>query len=420
MVLRRFPSWFAMAAALFAATAIGTPAHAQQTVTPRTTPLVATVTAKANANTVGIISGKSDSAYLAAVEDLSAVLDDGAKLRIIAMIGKGALQNVRDILFLRNTDMGVTHANVLNYLTRTRELGPNITSRIRYISKLFNEEVHILAGKQITDLQSLEGQTVNFGERGSGTQLTAELVFEALGITVRPTYMIQSNALVAIKKNQIAATVLVAGKPSPLLARLQLDGQFNLLPVPYEEALENDYLPTKFTAKDYPGLIKGDDTVDTIAVPAVLAVFNWPKGGDRYRRVALFVNAFFSKFDEFRREPRHPKWREVNLTSKVTGWKRFPAAQEWLEKNVTRVSASPRRRVPAKVTSSAEQRGAFRKFIAKQQGAPAGNGNQEQLFQQFLSWMKNSGTSAPPSATDPSAPPATTGSTKSPTGGRLW
>jgi hypothetical protein len=46
--------------------------------------------------------------------------------------------------------------------------------------------------------------------------------------------------------------------------------------------------------------------------------------------VARFVDAFFSKFDQFQQPPRHPKWREVNLTAEVPGWTRFQPAQDWL------------------------------------------------------------------------------------------
>ena len=50
----------------------------------------------------------------------------------------------------------------------------------------------------------------------------------------------------------------------------------------------------------------------------------------RYKRTEKFVNAFFSKFDEFRKPPRHPLWKEVNLGATIPGWTRFPAAEEWL------------------------------------------------------------------------------------------
>jgi TRAP transporter TAXI family solute receptor len=378
-----------------------------------------------NLNTVGIMAGKSDSAYLAAVEDMSAVLDSGADLRIIAMLGKGALQNVQDVLSLQQTDMGVTHANVLSYLKKTNELGADIEQRLRYVAKLFNEEVHIVARSSVGDLRDLDGKTVNFGEIGSGTALTAQLVFEALGIKVKPVNMVQSDALVAIQGGGLAATVLVAGKPSPLFDIFRLKGDLKLLPIPYEEALETDYLPTRFTHDDYPTLVPEGETIETVAVPAVLAVFNWRKGTDRYRRVQIFVDAFFAKFEDFRKPPRHPKWKEVNLTSDVPGWQRFPAAQEWLARNAAKVAGQ--QKAPASGADSADaQRRTFLEFLAAQQGGAGAAPDKEALFRQFLDWQRSqsggsaaAGGAAPAGAAAAPAGAATPAPQLSP-GQRLW
>ncbi|MFN3867850.1 MAG: TAXI family TRAP transporter solute-binding subunit [Hyphomicrobiaceae bacterium] len=372
---------------------------------------------KLNLNTVGIMAGKSDSAYLSAVEDMASVLDNGNDLRIIAMLGKGALQNVQDVLSLQNTDMGVTHSNVLTYLNKTKLFGDDIQNRLRYVAKLFNEEVHIVARSSVNDLRDLNGQRVNVGEAGSGTQLTAQLVFEALGVSVTPVNMVQSDALVAIQNGEIAATVLVAGKPSPLFDIFRLKGDLKLLPIPYEEALEAEYLPTEFTHEDYPTLVPEGEVIETIAVPAVLAVFNWRKGTDRYRRVSMFIDAFFSKFEEFRKPPRHPKWREVTLTANVAGWQRFPVAQEWLDRNAAKVAKAPGPGA-APATDTDAQRRTFLEFLATQQGGggPAvPTADQEALFRHFMSWMQKTQGAQPPAA---GAAPRTAAA--APAGQRLW
>ena len=91
------------------------------------------------------------------------------------------------------------------------------------------------------------------------------------------------------------------------------------------------------SAKDYPSLVAAGEKVETIAVPAVLAVFNWPKGSDRYRRVERFIERLFTKWDQFQVAHRHPKWREVNLAATVPGWTRYTIAEQMLE----RVRGSP-------------------------------------------------------------------------------
>ena len=63
--------------------------------------------------------------------------------------------------------------------------------------------------------------------------------------------------------------------------------------------------------------------MDTVAVPAVLAAFNWSPHTERYRRLARFVDAFFGKIGELQQPPFHPKWKEVALNAPLPGWVRF-------------------------------------------------------------------------------------------------
>jgi len=100
--------------------------------------------------------------------------------------------------------------------------------------------------------------------------------------------------------------------------------------VPYDRLLQATYLPASMRNEDYPALIEKEGVVDTIAAITVLISFNWPKGTERYQRTAKFVDAFFSKFSEFHKPPRHPLWKTVNLAATIPGWTRFAAADEWL------------------------------------------------------------------------------------------
>jgi uncharacterized protein len=286
--------------------------------------------ARVNDNVVTILSGNRDGDSLGIVYDLSEVLDDGDNLRVLPVVGKGSAQNVRDILLLSGIDMGITHSNILNHYAKTGELG-DVKDQIAYVSKLFNEEMHILAGPDVKDLSDLRGQPVNFGEAGSGTQLTAQLVFQALGIDVKEVNMGQADAVTAIKQGRIAATILITGKPSSFIAALKPSDGLKLVPIRYTAPLFNDYYPAALDHSDYPNLISDGQRVETIANCAVLVAFNWPKDTDRYARVARFVDAFFNHFDDFRKPPRRAKWQEVNFAATLEGWNRFPAAQAWID-----------------------------------------------------------------------------------------
>jgi uncharacterized protein len=365
-----------------------------------------------NENTVAIVAGKSSSTYLPMVEDLTSVLDRGDELRILAVVGRGPAQNVRDALFLRNMDMGITQSNVLAHFKKTGELGPNVEGRLVYITKLFNEEVHLVAGPSVQKIGDLAGKTVNFGEAGGGADLTARAVIDALKLNVTAVNISHADAIHKLISGEIAASFLVAGKPSNAFERLRNAGDFKLLPIPFEEALEADYLPSRLTHQDYPDLIAEGQAIDTIAVSAVLAAYNWAPGSDRGRRLAKFVDAFFGKFAELRVDPRHPKWREVNLLAEVPGWQRLPAARAWLEQR-----AAPRAAVAALPGGGAPTPKDFKQFLEAQKaqkgGLPAG-ATDEVLFKKFLEWMQQSQGGAAPARTG-AAPKS-----DNPSGPRLW
>jgi hypothetical protein len=124
-------------------------------------------------------------------------------------------------------------------------------------------------------------------------------------------------------------------------------------------------------------VIPEGQVVDTIAVGAILACYAWPSNTDRYRRVAKFTETFLSKFEEFRKPPRHVKWRETNISTPVKGWKRFQAAQEWID------GETARSRQTSSVRIDPDQ---ARKQAAR--AAPGDANEQERLFQKFMEWSR--------------------------------
>lgn len=329
---------------------------------------------RVNGGRVGIISGGIGGTYIRIATDLASVLDDGDDIRILPIMGKGSVQNITDILYLKGIDIGIVQSDVLSFMKR-EAIHYNLDTRIHYITKLYNEEFHLVSSSNIASVGNLAGQKVNFGVKGSGTDMTAQTVFAALGIEVEAVHHDQALALEKIRQGEIAATVYVAGKPAKAISELKADAGLKLMRVPYEGKLRETYLPAQFSATDYPDLVKQNTKVDTIAVGAVMAVFNWTPGNTRYKRVVKFIDAFFSKFHEFQKPPRHPKWREVNLAAKLPGWTRFPYAGKWLAENEPRPSADLKQD--------------FKKFVAAQ-GAQANISppQLEALFNEFVQWRQ--------------------------------
>jgi TRAP transporter TAXI family solute receptor len=374
--LRPWESVCLFLAALLAAALLGQPASAQHHSGPPlpNKPQLGSLGERANANTIAVISGNLNATYVTIAYDMSAVLDNGDDFRVLPVIGKGGGQNIKDVRFLKGVDLGITQSNLLGHYKRNNEIGP-IDERIVYIAKLFNEEMHLIvrADSGITSIEQLAGERVNFSDVGSGTQLSTREIFGLLGVAAQEVNMGQGDAIEKLKSGEIAATVLIAGKPAASMAKLKAADGFRILPVAYAKPLQAEYLPATLVAEDYPGLIAPGQKVETVAVGAVLIAFNWPKGTDRYRRIQKFVDNFFPRLAEFQKPPRHPKWREANLAAVLPGWKRFEGAEEWL-----RAHAQPPQ----------AERDQFDKFLARRTSKAAAlpTEERERLFQEFLQW----------------------------------
>src|SRR6201997_2541289 len=326
-----------------------------------------------NANTVTLITGTIGGTYVQFGAELASLLDNGTQLRVLPIVGRGSVQSVADILFLQGVDLGIVRADTLDYLER-KGFAKDIKKQFTYVTKLYNEEMQIIAPKSVQNLKDLEGKTISVDLPNGGTFVTALTVAERLGVKANFVYIEQRIAMEKLKAGQIDAVIVVGGKPYKSVSTFNNDGRFHLVNVSYDKPLQTDYLPATLTSKDYPNLIAEGERVDTIAVPAVLAAYNWSPGSERYRKLSQFVEAFFAKFPTLQKPPFHPKWKETSLAAPLAGWNRLPYAQQWLDKNG--------------ISPVARQK--FDDFMNQSPQAPKGQqsqGDREALFKQFQAWQ---------------------------------
>ena len=192
--------------------------------------------------------------------------------------------------------------------------------------------MHVLASADIKTIEDLRGKKVSFGPAGSASSLTGTIVFQRLGVKVDHVLLDNATALQKLKSGELAGLVRVIGKPVGFFAQIPANSGLHLVPIPFSKTFADMYTLGEFTREEYPTLIPQGERIDTIAVPAVLAVFNWPKNTDRYWRVRRFTEALFTKWDKFLETHRHPKWRDVNLAATVPGWTRWSVAEEMLSR----------------------------------------------------------------------------------------
>ncbi len=332
--------------------------------------------------TIGIAAGLLEGTFIRFAAELAKALNDGDEMRVLPVVTYGAVENVNDLLYLRGIDIAITHADVFEDFKRNRRAS-NIERRVNYISQMYIGELHVFARHDIKTIKDLEGKKVGFHTKGAGPTVTGPILFERLGINVEPVYINNSVALEQMKNGEIAAILHTVGKPNNLFTNLKSDvGHF--LPVEFTDAFSDYYVPTTLGHEDYPNLFRPGEKVETLGIPVVLAVYNWNRENDRFRRVERFIQYYFDRFDTLRRPPYHPKWKEINLAANVPGWNRYWVADEMLKK-----AAEANKGATAATGQAPAQ--AIDPNLARAQAARAAPGNraeQERLFQQFLEWSK--------------------------------
>src|SRR6201988_4608157 len=153
-------------------------------------------------------------------EDIRNVVNDLSPdgIRILPVLGVGGLQNVNDVLFLKNIDMGVVDEDNLRLLKKKDPvLYANIEQRVQYITKLYNSEFHVLARDDIRTYDDLRGKKVNFNLKDSQTEVTADTVFNTLNIPVQRSYYDNDEALQKLMSGEISAMIILTGAPQATL-----------------------------------------------------------------------------------------------------------------------------------------------------------------------------------------------------------
>jgi TRAP-type uncharacterized transport system substrate-binding protein len=328
--------------------------------------------AKANQNLLMLLGGALGGPWIQMAQDVATVVTDGEKLRVLPLAGGGAKSNLRDILLVRGVDLAITRLDVLNDAKASNEFGPGLERRVAYITPLAVDMLQVLARPEVGSVHDLKGKKVNVYPKGS----VASKVFRMLGIAIEETNLALTDSVQQMRTGQIYASACVCSVPIPLFAAVGADAGFKVLEIPYVDALETSFLPASLTSEKYPNQIPKGSKVGTIGTQLLLVTYNWTPGTDRYRKIENFVGALFSKFDKMRQPPRHPSWRDVNLSASIRGWQRFPAAKQWLDRQALETSAASSGIDVKKLRAQAVK------------AAPYSAAEQDRLFKEFLEWSR--------------------------------
>jgi TRAP-type uncharacterized transport system substrate-binding protein len=353
---------------------------------------------KVNAGAVTIISGGIEGAsdtYARLAADMAATLDEPGRFRVLPMLGRGPIENVRDVLYLRGVDVGMLHSDVLTSL-KQRNQYPEAQRSLRYLGKLYDEYFHVIAHRSIAGIEDLEGKPVVVGQNAStGPAISAQTLFSLLGIKPEIRYGALESALSEVERGGIAAVVVTSVRGTGYVRNIPAGQDVHLLSLPYPDQLRETYQAAEFTAEDYPNLIAAGKTVPTLGFGAIMVAYNWPPTNERYHSVEAFVTRLFGNLETLQQPPHHDRWKLFDPQAEVPGgWTRFAPAKAWVDARIAAAEAERQRRekeaAATTVTATAKPEfQAFAAFMRKERGWEGASEEElEELFKLYQDWSR--------------------------------
>lgn len=241
----------------------------------------------------------------------------------------GSVENVYAVYNRPNTQMGIVQADVLAFISRsqTDPILKRIAQKTKLVLPLYNEEVHLVGRNDIVSFANLTGRKVAIGEEGSGTYLTAKLIFEIS--EVAPAEMITigtEQALAQLKAGKIDAMFYVAGYPVKLFKE-NISSQDGLALIPILDKSVTEFYPSAKIPQNTYGF--QTEEVSTIAVKAVLISYDFRT--THCDNVGKFAKMISDNF-EWLKKNGHPKWNQVDLNYTLKGWEQYDCVQNYLGK----------------------------------------------------------------------------------------
>ena len=135
---------------------------------------------------LGIITGGEKGTYYQFGLNLQGLAKQkGMSLNVYT--SRGSIENVFAVYQQPATQLGIVQSDVLAFVSRvqTDPVLKRIAKKTKMVFPLYNEEIHILGRAGIAEFDDLSDRRVAIGREGSGTYLTARLLFNVADVTTR-------------------------------------------------------------------------------------------------------------------------------------------------------------------------------------------------------------------------------------------
>ena len=275
---------------------------------------------------MGIVTGGPKGTYYQIGLNLEELVgQSGINLRVDN--SKGSIENIYAVYQRPKTQLGIVQSDVLAFVSRVQSnpVLKGIARKTKMVFPLYNEEIHLVGKSDILGFDYLAGRKVAIGKEGSGTFMTAELLFKVSGVEPAQKLALGTDeALAQLKRGTIDAMFYVAGFPVKLFSEeVQAEDNLILIPITNKSILEF-YPGSEIPAGTYAWQ---PETVPTAAVKAVLVSYDFRNY--HCQTVGQVAKLVYENMDWLTTNG-HPKWKTVDLNYPLKGWDQYDCVKKYL------------------------------------------------------------------------------------------
>jgi TRAP transporter TAXI family solute receptor len=296
------------------------------------------VTGALAATEIGLITGGEKGTYYQFGLNLQRLgKERGVDLSVYP--SRGSIENIYAVYQRPATQLGIVQSDVLAFVSRVQsdETLKRIAKKTKMVFPLYNEEIHLLGRNGIADFDDLADRRVAIGREGSGTYLTARLLFKVSEVQPKEMVPIDTDqALAELKAGRIDAMFYVAGYPVKLLTEgVVAEDNLTLIPI-MNKSITEFYPRAEIPAATYAWQRAA---VNTVAVKAVLVSFDFRrKDCDAIGQFAQIVSTNLPWLVR----NGHPKWKAVDVDAPLKGWEQYDCVARFLRKPAGASAPAPR------------------------------------------------------------------------------
>jgi TRAP transporter TAXI family solute receptor len=277
---------------------------------------------------LGLITGGERGTYFQFGQDLRKLARPSG-ISVIVHPSNGAVDNVVAVSRRPGIQLGIVQSDVLAFVAEqaSNPAVTRIAQGLRLVFPLYDEEIHVLARREIAAFDQLAGKRVAIGREGSGTFLTARWLFHLAGVAPDEMLPVDApEALGQLKAGRIDALVYVASQPVALFQRqVRPEDGLALIPIVSKSILD------VYAAAEIPAEAYGwhATPVSTVAVKAVLV------SSDTHAQDCELIGRFARQIAggfEWLTQHGHPKWKRVDLSAPLRGWEQYDCVRKYVGK----------------------------------------------------------------------------------------